>query len=170
MPSPASLAQSRLNGSATHLPILIAAVNHTPGAVLELGCGAYSTPVLHALCQGRELLSLEQDPEWFELFKRFARGTHRVERVEDWNKAAIERPWGVAFVDHAPGAQRAIDIVRLKPHAKIIVAHDTEHRTYGYEPIFATFKYRVEWRTYSPWAVAVSDTDDLEWLKDVARD
>jgi len=168
----ALLQQSRLNGFATHIPLLAASVVKTTGAVLELGCGAYSTPTLHAICSvsGRELLSLEGDPEWFELFRRFNRGSHKVELVQDWAKIPILRPWDVAFVDHAPGQDRIVQIQRLKPHARIIIAHDTEHRSYGYEPIFAQFKYRLEWRPYSPWACAVSDVDDLEWLRDAAHD
>lgn len=165
------LSHIRLNGFATHLPLLVACVSHTTGPVLELGCGAYSTPVLHALCsQGRELVSYEYDLEWFAHFKRFNRGSHKLEHAPDWDKVVIEKPWDVAFVDHAPGIRRIIEIKRLKPFAKLIIAHDTEHRSYGYEPVLATFKHRVEWRPYSPWCSVVSDVDDLSWLKDVARD
>lgn len=172
MPSDAKIAQCRLGGFATHLPILTASVAHTTGAVLELGCGAYSTPILHALCgvAGRELLSLEGDPECYEVLKRFNRGSHRVELVADWAKVPIERPWDVVLVDHAPGLDRIVKIQKLKRFARIIIAHDTEHRSYGYEPVLAQFRYRVEWRPYSPWCSAVSDVDDLRWLEDVARD
>lgn len=172
MPSDQKIAQCRLGGFATHLPILAASVAHTTGAVLELGCGAYSTPILHALCSvsGRELVSLEGDPECYEILKRFNRGNHRVQFVPDWSKVEIARPWDVVLVDHAPGLDRIVKIQALKSHARIIIAHDTEHRSYNYEPTFATFKYRIEWRPYSPWATAVSDVDAMEWLKDVARD
>ena len=172
MPSAEKIAQSRLGGFATHLPLLAASVAHTTGAVLEIGCGGYSTPILHALCStmGRELVSLEGDPECYEILKRFNRGSHKVVFVPDWNKVEIARPWAVALVDHAPGLDRIVKIQALKPHARIIIAHDTEHRSYNYEPTFATFKFRVEWRPYSPWTCAVSDVDNLEWLKDAARD
>jgi len=165
-------AMARLNGFATHLPVLIACVNHTTGPVVELGCGAYSTPVLHALCQGRELLSLDYNADWYACFKRFGRGSHTLGHVTNWAaEPRIDRAWDVALVDHAPGIRRVPEIKRLKAAgARLIVIHDTEHRSYDYEPTLATFKHRLEWRPYSPWASVVSDIDNLEWLRDVARD
>jgi hypothetical protein len=90
--------------------------------------------------------------------------------VPDWDEEKILKPWDVALVDHAPGARRVIDIQKLKPVARLIVIHDTEHRSYDYEPTLATFRYREEWKPYSPWTSVVSDVDPLDWLKDVARD
>lgn len=164
------LAHTRLTGFATHLPMLVACVAKTQGPVLELGCGAYSTPVLHALAQGRELVSYDINPDWHGAFRRFNRGTHKVELVTDWAKAPIERPWDVVLIDHAPGNRRAIELERLRPFARLVVVHDTEHRSYNLEPAFAKWRYRKEWRPYSPWTSVVSDVDDLDWLRDVSQD
>lgn len=163
-------AHAKLPPYATHLPLLTAAVAHTDGPVLELGCGAFSTPLLHALCSdGRPLVSYEADRPWYDQFKSFHRGAHQVLPVDDWDKLPLDFDWAVAFVDHAPAARRAIDIKRLKPWARLIVVHDTEHRLYDLEPVLSTFKHRREWRAYAPWTSVVSDVDDLDWLDDVAK-
>lgn len=161
-------AQARLNEFATHLPLLLACVSNTHGSVLELGCGSYSTPLVHAVCLGRELWSYEGSAEWYARFKRFHRGSHRVQLASNWTDIPIERPWDVALVDHSPAARRAVEVTRLRGHARLIVVHDTEHRLYDLEPVLAPFKHRVEWRAYSPWTSVDSDVDDLAWLADVA--
>jgi hypothetical protein len=48
----------------THTTPLVTAIMHTSGPVLEMGCGDYSTPMLHAILakQGRFLLSRSSIP------------------------------------------------------------------------------------------------------------
>lgn len=151
---------------ATHLPLLVACVAHTSGPVLELGCGAYSTPVLHAMCVGRRLISLENDPGWYARFQHLQSGEHIVNLIEaPWGEVGLRGPYDVALVDHSPPIQRVKDIVRLRDCTRLLVVHDTENRCYNYEPVLTTFRYRVEWQGYMPWTSVVSDQDDLEWLK-----
>jgi len=154
----------KLDPYATHLPLLAACVARTDGPVLELGCGLYSTLVLHALCLNRPLLSLESDPEWHSRFSYLDAGTHRVMLAGDLGELP-DYPWSVVLIDQQPAAARAPAISRLRQHAELIVVHDTEHRLYAYEPVLSTFKHRVEWRRYAPWTSVVSDTVDLEWLR-----
>jgi hypothetical protein len=54
----------------THIAPLLTAVLATDGPVLELGCGDFSTPLLHAICakQNRLLVSTDTDKAWLELF------------------------------------------------------------------------------------------------------
>lgn len=154
---------------ATHLPLLVACVAHTQGPVVEFGSGLYSTPVLHALCQTRELLSVETDPVWFQLTGHFSRGTHSVILVPDFAQAPVDRPWDVALIDQCPPVRRKIDIARLARLARLLVVHDTQNRCYEYEPVLTQFKYRVEWQCYTPWTSVVSNVEPLDWLEDIAR-
>ena len=54
----------------SHLAPLIGAVASSKGPVIEIGIGHFSTPILHGLCKAlhRNLVSLEQDVKWFEMF------------------------------------------------------------------------------------------------------
>jgi len=152
---------------ATHLPLLGACVAHTTGPVLELGCGAYSTPLLHALCLGRPLVSLESDPQWYARFSHLGRGHHAVKLISGpWEEVALGESYDVALIDHSPPLRRVREIERLRGHVRLFVVHDTEHRAYCYEPLLNTFAHRVEWQGYAPWTSVVSDEDDLSWLKD----
>lgn len=164
-------ARTPLPPYATHLPLLVACVQHTQGPVLELGLGTFSTPVLHALCaeHQRVLYSLESDPLWLREFEHFATPWHKLVLVEDWAKTLIEQPWDVALVDQAPPIQRVQDVARLRSFAKFIVVHDTENRCYQYEPLLTTFKHRVEWQRYSPWTSVVSDLEPLAWLEAICK-
>jgi len=148
---------------ATHLPLLAACVANSGGPVLELGCGLYSTPVLHALCLGRRLVSVESNAEWYERFKHLNTDQHRV--VLSKEVPELPSPWSVVLVDQHPVKTRAPSILRLREKTTLFVCHDTEHRLYEYEPVLSTFKYRVEWQRYAPWTSVVSDTIELDWLR-----
>jgi len=163
--------RAKLPPYATHLPLLMACVQHTRGPIIELGTGTFSTPMLHALCAetGRTLLSLESDANWLAQFRHFATAWHRLLLVPDWSAADLSGTWDVALIDHAPPIRRVPDILRLRPLTKLIVIHDTENRCYRYEPLLTQFKHRVEWQRYSPWTSVVSDTEPLDWLKPICE-
>lgn len=58
--------QSRVLGDAnwgTHQTPLISAVMHTKGPILELGCGDFSTPLLHAICSTNQRMLLSTDTD-----------------------------------------------------------------------------------------------------------
>jgi hypothetical protein len=165
----------------THFPILAAAVAHTTGPVLELGCGAGSTIMLHYMCAGKRLLvTAETDRKWLRKFTDYATVNtserlhdHWLKYVEDWDKFDIIEgfQWGMAFVDCAPGEARARLVERLKGRAHFIVVHDTELDSggnYGFEPVFKTFKYRSEWRRWRPYTSVVSD-EELFLIHDVDK-
>ena len=152
----------------THYPVLAAAVQRTQGPVLELGCGHFSTPMLHLLCmeQKRRLVTVESDHEWMEKFHDMRSPWHTFVHVAetDWDSLTFidtER-WGVAFIDHRPVLRRKEDIRRLKDRAEFIVVHDTETPDYQYESILPSFKYRSDWKRYAPWTTVVSMSRHFE--------
>lgn len=154
----------KIDAWGTHLPLLVRAVVMTEGPVIELGCGLYSTPVLHALCAGkRPLVSVESNPEWAARFSQYERDGHEI-IVGDWREPVSRHAWAVALVDHAPAADRAPAVRALKGRCRVIVCHDSEHRLYGLEPALADFAHRVEWKRYAPWTTAVSDIDALQYM------
>jgi len=147
----------------THQELLMACVCSTIKPVLELGCGHYSTPILHYICKSmhRQLVSADHDPEWIKQFQYLSSQDH-VFIVPDrgWDRFVLidEIEWGVAFVDHNPGSRFAIDIARLRKKTELIVVHDTEpEKGLGLEPILDTFQYRFTDNTHSVHTTAVSD-------------
>ena len=95
---------SRNDLAATHIPLLIKAMEHTTGPVLELGMGYNSTPLLSMMCrdQGRTLLSLEGDKAWADKFSDYASDSHTITVVDNWDNISIDRSWGLVLVDHRP--------------------------------------------------------------------
>ena len=151
-------------GYGSHFPMVALAVQETDCAVLELGAGWWSTPMLHELCRasGRYLLTVETKPDWLALFEQFRSPEHELLLVSEddagLDRVPIEgRLWGCAFVDHAPGTRRVRDIERLRKHAALIVVHDTEEKGYGYEPLLSSFKHRRDYGVFHPRTTIVSD-------------
>ena len=64
----------------THTRLLWAAAKATQGDVLEMGTGAFSTPMLHNLTAsaGRRLVSAETDSAWLSKFQEQGFGHHQL--------------------------------------------------------------------------------------------
>ena len=158
----------------SHMPPLMAAINMTDGAVLEMGTGYFSTPVIHWMCvpNKRYVLSLENDPGW-EWTRAFAHEYHDFEMVADWDKVNIERPWSVAFIDHGPPERRRIDTLRLADHAQFIVIHDTngrQDRHYHLHEIFPQFKYVYHFGGRFPQTTVLSNYVDFSLHPNTQQD
>lgn len=118
------------NGAAwgSHVAALMACVAQTVDAVLEIGVGHFSTPLLHSVCaeEHRTLISVESDETWFNLFATiFNSNGHQFVRSID---AVPDLPWSVVFVDDSPGgANRAKHFQRFLQKAMYVVVHDYHH-------------------------------------------
>jgi len=164
----------------THMTPLTTALLHTEGPVLEMGCGDFSTPLLHTICSStrRFLLTAETDKDWMGLFTDLSDDGHYFQYVpcydelwvnrEDpglWDGVGCSMPrWGVVFIDHRPGERRVVDIERMRHKADIIVVHDTQQPSYGYEPTLSSFKYRYTYQRYAVETTLVSETIDVAKL------
>ena len=51
-----------MNPFATHIPALLACLEHTSGPVLELGSGWFSTPIVSAFATDRLVRTIETNP------------------------------------------------------------------------------------------------------------
>ena len=143
------------------IPVLLEYFRCTTGPVLEMGMGESSTLMLHELCRNRGLVSYEDNLDWYQRFAKYKTPWHETHLVEDWDAIDIEKPWDLAFVDHAPAIRRRFDITRLRHHARFIVVHDTEpgvDRFYRYRPVFADFKYQRTFDEVTPWTTVLSMT------------
>jgi hypothetical protein len=165
----------------THFPALATIVANTQGPILEMGCGDYSTPLLHALCAPtqRFLVSTDADPRWVLLFLDYQRSWHRFQFVpayeqhdgrntlwysvgqNAWDAVGNDVHWSIVLVDQSPGLRRVIDIERLRSHTDIFIVHDTQDSGYGYEPLLSSFKYKYVYDRYHITTTIVSDTIDI---------
>ena len=142
-------------------------LEQTSGAVLEMGTGLYSTPLMHWICEDtkREHISYENDPNYWKWFKHFRNDSHKVLFIEDWDKAEIERNWDVVLIDQKPEERRIIDIKKLANFAKFIIVHDTEpgvSSLYKYDEIFASFKYRLDYVKAMPNTTVLSNFSEIK--------
>jgi len=156
--------------TATHVPILTHIVLHTTGAILEFSCGYYSTLLLHELAGKRQLLTLENNKEWFDRFKCLQNKWHSFKFVNDWEQFTepLKQNWDVVFIDHSPAIRRKEDIIRLRGKAEYIVVHDASRPLYQYDDAFSLFKYRFDYISFEvePWTTVLSNKNNLDFLKE----
>ena len=164
----------------SHQTPLITVVMNTDGPILELGCGDFSTPLLHVICSvnQRTLVSAdagrEPDPnkKWLRLFLDLKRPWHQFiyvpvfenpkkPQAHRWDHVGNDTHWSVVLIDHAPGHRRGTEIQRLRSHTDIFVVHGTEHAYKGYRSILPSFKYRFDYMRYRKRTTVVSDTIDV---------
>lgn len=112
----------------SHLVPLMACVCATRGAILEVGAGHWSTPLLHRYCAagGRRLVSIDEDPRYIDPFADMRVAGHELRTV----RYSVELPrlaqeqWSVVFLDQSPGARRAADALLFRDTADFILSHD----------------------------------------------
>ena len=170
-------------GYLSHFPVLAAGLAKTTGAVLELGMGWGSTPLLHAVCraQNRTLASFETDRNWLDRFSFLHEGgevgfrTHHMYFIEDWLKGfpwVTAGPYGVALIDCAPGEIRKDLALRLKGKAKFILLHDAlsdpPHGAgnYRYDEIVPEFRFVECYRVVRPATLILSDFEPFGLLEE----
>jgi hypothetical protein len=125
-----------------HRPLLFLALHLTNGYVVEFGSGEGSTQYLSSYCAAnkRAFSTYDNNKEWCD--------KTGATYVTDWGGADVWHSCSLLFIDHAPGEHRKVAIERMMDKADVIVVHDTEQvgaGDYGFEPIFAKFKYRLNY-------------------------
>ena len=150
----------------THLPALIKAVEKTLEDVLELGTGVFSTPYLHYACtlSKRKLVSYENFQEWFDFIKTYENEYHKVNFVEKYADAPIDKEWDVVLIDQTPDTSRSEEIRRLANLAKYIIIHDSNpsnDKVTHYSAIYPLFKYKTDWHGDKNRATVLSNLVDL---------
>ena len=141
----------------SHLPVLLQAIQKTKGDICELGSGFYSTPFLHWLCRDRNVVSYEDNPEYFYFAKRFQTTHHRI---RPQSSIEFDRHWAFVFIDHE-SERRGRDAVKFT-NADLIILHDSESEVeYGYDKVWPHFKYRKDFTNYRPFISIVSNKIDV---------
>jgi hypothetical protein len=148
------------SGYGSHKIALLAASILTAqdgGPAMEMGCGYYSTILLHQILvneQKRYLLSTDTDREWLSKFEaNFSSPTHQfrhISRTSDWDNVGIDRPrWSIVFIDHKPGERRVVDMIRLANVSDVVIVHDSETSSYNYEQGLSLYPYKYRYNYLS---------------------
>lgn len=154
-----------MTAHATHQATLVEAMLKTRGPVLELGCGEFSTRILHAMCehQGRKLLTLDNNAAWLAKYHDLACEWHQLRLIADWQTEYLGKtPFGLVFVDHAPAVARVPVVMRLirSELATTFVIHDAESDEYGWQQLWPLFR-SIDRRTAErPWTAICRTVDD----------
>lgn len=149
--------KQKIDLSGTHLPVLSILINRTDGAVLEMGAGYNSTPLLYWACKAQHRLfrSYENDKKWCEKMGDF------TTYIDDWDKAPIDDNfWSLVLIDHRPALRRKDEAKRLKDNANFIVMHDSEpeiDKFYKYSWIYKHFKFRYDFIKIKPYTTVLSN-------------
>lgn len=164
-----------MNPFATHLPVLLACLQHTPGPVLELGSGWFSTPFLSSFATDRLVRTIESNHNWFQRAGQIATsqsGTshrHQLIFVPNYDEAPVlDQFWDVVLLDHEPPPRRDQDAMRMRGHCRLMIGHDSQHPAYGFEEAFAPWSHRFVDSRVVPWTTVVSD-ESLDWLAEALQ-
>jgi len=179
----AGIAPRSSNEYATHIPILVGiAQRFTIRRVLELGCGAFSTPTFlnpEVFMDLERLHSYETDRSWYEKTltafsddlryqPRFVKGAMSV-GLQELELGQFD----LIFVDDSTSAvERAETIQQLANRplsGQLIVIHDFEIR--NYRDAASTFEHRLIFRAFTPQTGAVwnGSNETAEVLKELSR-
>ena len=153
---------------ASHIPVLVRALQITTGPVLEVGAGMMSTPLLHTMCadQGRKLVSYDNDNRYVDLLRKFRNADHEITLVTDWeeiDEKIKSIDWGIAFIDHKPEGRRNEEIKKLANNAEFIIVHDSNDPAYHYEKIYSLFKYRFDYTKPQQHTMVLSNVREFQY-------
>ena len=153
----------------THLPALLSCLAVTTGPVLEVGIGEFSTPLLHAACVQRGLVSVEADADWFHKFAEiFRRYNHDFIFSPVYNALPnlAQQNWSVVFIDHSPGIRRVPDALLFRKRADYIVIHDYEpgepiagEDLVRVDPVKHLFPYWKACQRYYPYTMVLGNKE-----------
>lgn len=152
---------------ATHIPMLLRALEISDGPVLELGMGNMSTPLMHIMCEAtnRYLTSYDSDGRFIDMFSRFRSPTHEIELVE-WEGLLLPDNWSVVLVDQKPAAARKESVKQLL-NSDYLILHDSQERAeeyYNYEEVYPLFKYRYDYTKFANQTTVLSNKHDVQNL------
>jgi len=127
------------DGYSTHQRMLVKYLMRTSGPIVEIGCGDYSTPIIHeiASAQGRTVLTLDSNVDWLNRFASYKTDWHSFLHVESWDDWQPSGRYGLAFIDHTPGPRRPVEFMKLQGVADVLILHDTEANGYDWHTIYS---------------------------------
>ncbi len=127
-----------MDGIATHLEATVAVALETgrlwPNSmILELGCGDYSTPLLHriAMYQNRPMLNIVSDFSWAKRFQHLIGPRHYFKYISlqegGWPEFPVPDGVGMALMDNEQETVFRFENIKRMAKVGVVVAHDAKH-------------------------------------------
>ena len=97
------------------IPLAVAcilAISSSGDAILELGMGSFSTPLLHSIAASnqRMLVSVDTDLNWLEKFLIYNKTSnhliYHLEESEQMLTFGLDKTWSLVLVDHIDESKR----------------------------------------------------------------
>lgn len=138
----------------THLEALVMSACSSRGAILELGCGNYSTPVLSAIAKtfNKKFIVKASDKNWYERFRDYAEIIPTV-----WDEPKFEGIWGTIFLDNEQFTfDRLEHVPTLIQMTEQLVIHDADKLSKCKNWHKYTAPFKQQWyKTFEPWTVVL---------------
>lgn len=115
---------------ATHQRALVAAALMTEGPMVEMGCGDYSTPILHEIAkhQGRKFTVYCTDREQASKFTGYV----DVVILNSWKDYHYPQNVGFTFLDNEEYVRdRKLHIPKLLETSDVVICHDMSDNEWG---------------------------------------
>lgn len=150
----------------SHLPPLMACAAICEGPVLEIGCGHFSTPCLHAVCTARriQLVTVELEDSWRDLFAGYQTPLHAVLKQSDaLLQELCKKQWGVVLVDDVADT-RINRLDMFFDSAQFVLFHDSnfdEYRDKLKAWVEAKQCFHRYYTAYGPHTLVVSKTHPI---------
>jgi hypothetical protein len=116
---------SNMDPYSTHLEALVYAALINNEDILELGCGHYSTPVLHSICKNknRKLHIISSNNDWLNQFKNFG----ECELINNWQDYNFTGKYGMVFLDNEQLTKDRIMLIpKIMQITNVLVVHDAD--------------------------------------------
>jgi len=164
----------KMDAFSTHQPVVIHLLNTiVDGPVLEFGMGWHSTPLMHMICgmQGRTLLSVDTDIDWFRKFLNYKAPWHDVrlmaqESLLQGTASIFKKQWRIVFIDAAPAEIRQPVIEMIKDKADYVIVHDSECVVEGrincYKYDFSMYKHVLHFHPMNPATSVLSNLEEVD--------
>lgn len=124
------------SGYATHQPVLYQAIKQTEDIkhafasmpILELGCGHFSTEMLHILAYGkRKVISVDSSQEWIDDCRKYGGGDNHEFKLCNFDEMQMNGCYSVVFVDQGSWHSRAESLKHYAASALLVVLHDSDY-------------------------------------------
>jgi len=124
----------RESGYATHQPYIIAVCDKIHnGKIIEYGCGNFSTPLLHEICErnSNQLLSVDHDSAYMEPVLKLETEWHRFVRLVDYTELLFDFDFtcNLAFIDSGFWGSRLMIVNEYKRLNSFdyLILHDSDY-------------------------------------------
>jgi hypothetical protein len=138
---------------ATHLEALVYAALINNEDILELGCGHYSTPVLHSICKNKnkKLHIIASNNDWLNQFKNFG----ECELINNWKDYNFTGKYGMVFLDNEQLTKDRIMLIpKIMQITNVLVVHDADKMVNNPNWKNFTEQYEQIWfKKYNPHTV-----------------